>query len=53
MNFEVNGTHASKNQYPLQNTFALTVHKTQGITIPHTTLTIDENMFAPGWLLVN
>jgi len=24
------------------------VHKTQGITLPHATMTIDENMFVPG-----
>src|SRR5438046_1363567 len=38
----------SRHQFPLQNAFALTVHKTQELTLPHVTLTIDQNMFAPG-----
>jgi hypothetical protein len=50
--FEVNGAHASRYQFPLQNAFALTAHKTQGVTLPHTTLTIDKNMFAPGQIYV-
>ncbi|CAG8737364.1 2684_t:CDS:1, partial [Ambispora leptoticha] len=44
--FTINGILASKEQYPIQNAFALTVHKTQGLTLPQTTLTIDEDMFA-------
>ena len=51
-NFEINGARASRYQFPLQNAFALTVHKTQGLTLPHVTLTIDENMFAPGQVYV-
>jgi len=51
-NFEINGVHASRHQFPLQNAFALTVHKTQGLTLPHVTLTIDQNMFAPGQIYV-
>ncbi|MDW3631959.1 MAG: hypothetical protein QOK71_11010 [Nitrososphaeraceae archaeon] len=51
-NFEINGIHASRHQFPLQNAFALTVHKTQGLTLPHATLTIDQNMFAPGQIYV-
>jgi ATP-dependent exoDNAse (exonuclease V) alpha subunit len=47
-NFDINGSRASRYQFPLQNAFALTVHKTQGITLPHATVNIDENMFAPG-----
>src|SRR5438876_50322 len=35
-----------------QNAFALTIHKTQGLTLPHSTLTIDENMFAAGQIYV-
>ena len=30
----------------------LTVHKTQGLILPHTTLTIDENMFTTGQIYV-
>ena len=33
---------------PLQNAFALTVHKTQGITLPQTSLYLDNQMFSPG-----
>ena len=46
--FEVDGKNASRQQFPLQNAFALTVHKTQGLTLPHVTLSVDENMFAEG-----
>jgi len=52
VNFEINGVHASRHQFPLQNAFALTVHKTQGLTLLHVTLTIDQNMFAPGQIYV-
>ena len=51
-NFEINGVHASRCQFPLQNAFSLTVHKTQGLTLPHSTLTIDQNMFASGQIYV-
>ena len=50
--FEVNGIHASRQQFSLQNAFALTVHKTQGLTLPHVTANIDENMFAEGQVYV-
>ena len=50
--FEIDGVPASRHQFPLQNAFALTVHKTQGLTLPHITLTIDQNMFAPGQIYV-
>ena len=36
----------------MQNASALTVHKTQGLTLPRATLTIDHNMFAPGQIYV-
>jgi len=39
---------AKRIQFPLQNAFALTVHKTQGITLPHSTLSLDESIFACG-----
>ena len=37
---------------PLQNAFALTVQKTQGSTLSHTTVSIDHNMFAAGQIYV-
>ena len=40
--FEINGKRASRNQLPLQNAFALTVHKTQGLTLPHVMLNVDD-----------
>jgi len=44
----VNGNPASRYQFPLQNSFALTVHKTQGLTLPKITVSVDQDMFAPG-----
>ena len=46
--FNLNGAPAQRTQFPLQNAFALTVHKTQGLTLPHTTISLDEQMFANG-----
>ena len=44
----LNGAPAQHTQFPLQNAFALTVHKTQGLTLPHATISLDEQMFANG-----
>ena len=46
--FQVDGKPASRCQFPLQNAFALTVHKTQGLTLPEVTLSIDNQMFSAG-----
>ena len=46
--FIVNGVSARHTQFPLQNAFALTVHKTQGLTLPHSTISLDTSMFANG-----
>ena len=46
--FNLNGAPAQRIQFSLQNAFALTVHKTQGITLPHATISLDEQMFANG-----
>jgi len=46
--FRINGMNASRRQYPLQNCFALTVHKSQGLTLPHVSLFLDKQFFAAG-----
>jgi ATP-dependent DNA helicase PIF1 len=46
--FTINGMNASRKQYPLQNCFALTVHKSQGLTLPCTSLFLDKQFFAAG-----
>ena len=46
--FSINGIPASRMQFPIQNAFALTVHKTQSLTLPHSTVSVDGNMFAMG-----
>jgi PIF1-like helicase/helitron helicase-like protein len=46
--FNLNGAPARRTQFPLQNAFALTVHKTQGLTLPHATISLDIQMFANG-----
>ncbi len=46
--FNYNGQFASRHQFPIQNAFALTVHKTQGLTLPHVTIPLDSQMFTTG-----
>src|SRR6185436_8839123 len=46
--FSVNGANASRRQFPLQNCFALTVHKSQGLTLPHISVYLDKQFFAAG-----
>src|SRR5688572_19836334 len=46
--FTINGKYASCQQFPLQNCYALTVHKTQGLTLNQTTITLDNQMFSTG-----
>ena len=46
--FTFNGMPAKRIQFPLQDAFALTVHKTQSITLPHSTISLDESIFACG-----
>lgn len=46
--FTINGNPASRRQFPIQNAFSLTIHKTQGLTLPHATVSIDQGIFAPG-----
>jgi hypothetical protein len=46
--FQIDGKPSSRCQFPLQNAFALTVHKTQGLTLPEASLSLDNQMFSPG-----
>lgn len=46
--FYIDGKRASRNQFPLQNAFALTTHKVQGLTLPHVTTSVDASIFAEG-----
>src|SRR5262249_52603775 len=46
--FEINGSNCRRTQFPLQNCFALTVHKTQGLTLLRVCLALDGNIFSPG-----
>ena len=46
--FTINGMNASRKQFPLQNCFALAVHKCQGLTLPNISLFLDDQFFAPG-----
>jgi hypothetical protein len=45
--FYAGGQRSSRTQFPLQNAFALTVHKTQSLTLPKITVDLD-NLFSPG-----
>ena len=46
--FKINGSNCRQTQFPLQNCFALTVHKTQGLTLPRASLSLDQSIFSPG-----
>ncbi len=46
--FTFQGAHASRTQYPLQNAFALTVHKTQGVTLQFVTVSLNDEIFTVG-----
>lgn len=46
--FQLNGSNSHCIQFPLQISFALTVHKTQGLTLPKVSLALDGNIFSPG-----
>ena len=46
--FQVDGKPASRCQFPLQNAFALTVHKTQELTLPEVFLSLDNQIFSAG-----
>ena len=46
--FKINGNNCHRTQFPLQNCFALTVHKTQGLTLPKVTLALDGSIFSTG-----
>ena len=41
------GQQASRTQFPLQNSFSLTVHKTQSLTLPTTSIDLSQ-LFTPG-----
>src|SRR5579863_5486432 len=47
-NFIVDGASASRTQFPLQNCFALTVHKTQGLILPKMAVALDSQIFSCG-----
>jgi hypothetical protein len=46
--FFINGNQASRIQFPLQNCFAMTVHKTQGLTLNEISVNLDEQIFSAG-----
>jgi ATP-dependent exoDNAse (exonuclease V) alpha subunit len=46
--FTINGNPASRQQFPLQNSYALTVHKTQGLILRDVSLSLDEQIFSAG-----
>ncbi|RHZ48045.1 hypothetical protein Glove_562g6 [Diversispora epigaea] len=46
--FYINGAPASRRQFPIINAYALTVHKTQGLTLPDISLNLDSQMWEVG-----
>ena len=46
--FTIDGNPTSRFQFPLQNCYALTVHKTQGLTLKNISVSLDEQIFSTG-----
>ena len=46
--FFIDGKPSSRCQFPLQNSYALTVHKTQGLTLSKVSLSLDDQIFSAG-----
>ena len=46
--FNLQGIHYACQQLPIQNAFALTVHKTQGLSLDHISVSLDDTIFVPG-----
>ena len=46
--FFINGKPSSRYQFPLQNSYALTVHKTQSLTLSEVSLSLDNQIFTAG-----
>src|ERR1044071_553704 len=46
--FTIDGKPSSRCQFPLQNAFALTVHKTQGLSLLEICLSLDNQIFSAG-----
>ena len=46
--FYINGRPCERMQFPLQNCFAMTVHKAQGLTLSNVSLVLDKQIFSPG-----
>ena len=44
--FKINGSNCYHTQFLLQNSFALTIHKTQGLTLTRVSLALDKNIFS-------
>ena len=45
--FNINSISCSQTQYPLQDMFALTIDKTQGLSLNHISLMLDASLFSP------
>lgn len=46
--FRSNGIPYSRTQLPIQNAFALTIHKTQGLSLRRICLALDSTIFSVG-----
>ncbi len=46
--FQLNGSNCCCTQFPLQNSFALTYHKIQSLTLSKVCIILDKNTFSSG-----
>jgi ATP-dependent exoDNAse (exonuclease V) alpha subunit len=46
--FHINGVPYSRTQYPLGNAFALTIHKTQSLSLDNIAIALDSSIFSAG-----
>ena len=43
--FTLHGIHYARQQLPIQNAFALTIHKTQGLSLDYISVSLDDTIF--------
>ena len=46
--FNINGSYATWQQFPIQNCYTLTIYKTQGLTLQYISVSLNDQIFSAG-----